>query len=356
MVTKDYDMLYPKHPGVLLVGNFLSASGYNRTVCEDLAEHLAELQWHILTTSKYPGPIARGVDMTFTAWRKRQHYSVAQIDVYSGLAFLWAETVCWILRRLDKPFILTLHGGNLPQFAHRWPARVKCLFQSAAVVTTPSRYLHERMIQYCPAIRLVPNPIDLSASTFQLRRIVQPKLVWLRAFHQVYNPTLAPKVLSLLLSELPDLQLTMIGPDKGDGSLQETQTVAQELGIIERINFPGGIPKAEVAQWLSQGDIFINTTNIDNTPVSVIEAMACGLCVISTNVGGIPYLLAHDQDALLVPPDDPRAMAAGIRRLLTEPDLAERLSLHARQKAEQFDWSVILPQWEALFKEVSNHA
>jgi glycosyltransferase involved in cell wall biosynthesis len=80
--------------------------------------------------------------------------------------------------------------------------------------------------------------------------------------------------------------------------------------------------------------------------------MACGLCVVSTNVGGIPYLLEHEQDTLLVPSDDPAAMATAVRRLLTEPDLAERLSRNARQKAEQFDWSIVLPQWEALLISV----
>jgi glycosyltransferase involved in cell wall biosynthesis len=103
---------------------------------------------------------------------------------------------------------------------------------------------------------------------------------------------------------------------------------------------------------MSRGDIFLNTTNIDNTPVSVLEAMACGLCVVSTNVGGIPYLLEHEHDALLVPPNDPQAMATAVHRLLNEPDLAERLSRNARQKAAQCDWSIILPQWEALLTSV----
>ena len=79
---------------------------------------------------------------------------------------------------------------------------------------------------------------------------------------------------------------------------------------------------------------------------------AVRLCVVSTNVGGIPYLLEHEHDALLVPPNDPAAMATAVRRLLTEPGLAERLSRNARQKAEQFDWSTILPQWEALLMSV----
>jgi glycosyltransferase involved in cell wall biosynthesis len=101
---------------------------------------------------------------------------------------------------------------------------------------------------------------------------------------------------------------------------------------------------------MNRGDIFLNTTNVDNTPISVIEAMACGLCVVSTNVGGLPYLLENEEDALLVAPGDPEAMATAVRRLLTDAELAERLSRNARRKAEQFDWSVILPRWQALLR------
>jgi glycosyltransferase involved in cell wall biosynthesis len=103
-----------------------------------------------------------------------------------------------------------------------------------------------------------------------------------------------------------------------------------------------------VADWLNRSDIFLNTADIDNTPLSVLEAMASGMCIVSTNVGGIPYLLEHETDALLVPPGDEAAMAAAVRRILTEPGLAERLSRNAYQKAKQFDWSIILPQWDKL--------
>ena len=114
----------------------------------------------------------------------------------------------------------------------------------------------------------------------------------------------------------------------------------------------GSIPKQKVPEWMNKTNIFLNTTNFDNTPISVIEAMASGLCIVSTNVGGIPYLLTHEQDALLVPPDNPQAMASAVRRILTEPRLAEHLSRNARVKAEQFDWSAILPQWEAILTHV----
>lgn len=333
---------------VLLVGNFLSARLGTRGVCEDLAAQLARLGWPVCTTSDKAGRLSRLVDMLGTVWRKRHDYAVAQVDVYSGPAFRWAEAVCRMLRLIDKPYVLTLHGGNLPDFARRRPGRARRLLNSAVAVTTPSRYLFEQMAAYRADLCLHPNPLNLGAYRFRLRRRVQPRLIWLRAFHDIYNPRLAPRALSVLGQAFPSARLTMIGPDKGDGSLQATERTAAALGVGERIRFAGRVPKSAVGRWLDQGDIFLNTTNFDNTPISVLEAMACGLCVVSTNVGGLSYILEDGRDALLVPPDDPAAMARAVARVLTEPDLAARLSFNARQKVEQFDWAVMLPKWERL--------
>jgi glycosyltransferase involved in cell wall biosynthesis len=344
-----------RKPGVLLIGNFLSALTETHSVCEDLAVRLKEHGLHVITTSDKLARIPRLLDMLITIFKYRNQYGVAQIDTYSGPAFIWAEMTGWLLQKLNKPFVLTLHGGSLPQFGSRWPGRLRRLLRSASVITTPSRYLLEAMQPYRPDICLLPNPLDLGTYRFQLRKNPRPHLIWLRAFHHVYNPTLAPRVLAQLLPDFPNACLTMIGPDKEDGSLQTTRKIAQHLGVQDRIAFSGGVPKTEVPLWLNKGDIFINTTNVDNTPVSVIEAMACGLCVVSTNVGGIPYLLEDEIDALLVPPDDPESMAAAVCRVLIEPNLATRLSQDARHKAEGFDWSTILPQWETLFEQVIAH-
>lgn len=337
-----------RQPSVLLVGNFLSAATGIRGVCEDLADQLGARGWHLIITSRKRGRVARILDMLRTVWSERSRYSIAQVDVYSGPAFLWAEAVCLVLRMVRKPYILTLHGGNLPFFAGRWPGRVKCLLNAAVAVTSPSRYLLQNLSTYRDDVIMIPNPLDIRAYEFRLRRQVRPKLVWLRAFHAIYNPSLAPKTLALLVKDYDDSSLTMVGPDRADGSLHDTQEVAERLGVADRITIHGKVAKSDVPAWINKGDIFLNTTNVDNAPVSVLEAMACGLCVVSTNVGGIPYLLEHEKDALLVPSDDPEAMACAVRRIVTETGLAERLSFNARRKAEQFDWSKIMPLWETL--------
>jgi glycosyltransferase involved in cell wall biosynthesis len=337
---------------VLLIGNFLSGSMVTRHVCEDMAQHLTANGWMTLCASTKLGKFPRAVDMVKTTWQRRREYRVAHVECYSGHAFVWAEAVGYSLRWLGKPFILTLHSGNFPLFARRWPRRVQRLLRTANVVTTPSRYLREKMRPYRADLRLIPNALDVKPYPFRLRSKPQPRLVWLRAFLDYYNPFLGPKVMAQLIQEFPDARLTMVGPDKGDGSLARTRQLSAELGVAEHISFPGGIPKADVPRCFDQHDIFINTTNRDNTPVSVMEAMACGLSVVSTNVDGVPYLVDHEVDGLLVPPDDAAAMSAAVRRLLTEPGLAERLTRKAREKVARFDWSLVLPQWEELYRQI----
>ena len=335
------------------MGNFLSQSLGTRFVCEDLAAALQAAGWSVVTTSQKLNRASRMLDMLSTIWKERKAYEVANVDVYSGPSFLWAEVACRALTLLGKAYILTLHGGNLPVFARRWPGRVRRLLKGAVKVVAPSPYLLHELKGYRRDLLMIPNTIDLHAYHFRDRVHPEPSLIWLRAFETTYNPLLAPRVLASLVQEFPRVHLTMIGPDKGDGSLQTLQHLIGELKLAGSTTILGKVPKSEVNYWLDRGDIFINTTNFDNTPVSVLEALASGLCVVSTDVGGLPYLLEHGEDALLVPPDDPAAMAAQVRRLLVEPALAGKISRRARKKAELFDRRAVFPRWEALFDEVS---
>jgi glycosyltransferase involved in cell wall biosynthesis len=336
---------------VLLVGNYLPSSAGSRSISEDLGLHLSEAGWPVRLTSRRVNRVRRLADMLATTWSERNRYDAAIVDVYSGPAFLWGEAVCRLLRAMDKPYVLTLHGGNLPVYAGSQTARVRRHLAAATAVTVPSPYLLERMKPYRYGLRLLPNPLELSAYRFRQREHVGPRLLWLRAFHKIYNPALAPKVVAQL-RDFPGIELLMAGPDKGDGSLEQARQTARDLGVADRVQFHGSVPKSEVPQWLEQGDIFLNTTGVDNTPVTVLEAMACGLCVVSTNVGGIPYLLRHEHDALLVPAGDAAAMASAVRRLLTGR-MAGRLSANGRSKVEDFDWGRVLPEWQDLLRSIT---
>lgn len=340
-------------PGLLMISSgFVASRRSYRGMCQELADRLDESGYRVITSSR-TGRAIRPFDMLYTVWRYRHRYEVVLVDVFSGWAFLWAEAVCRLLDRLEKSCILVLRGGNLPAFAAKHPTRVRSLFQLTDRITTPSSYLQDQLKPYSQHIEMIPNALDLKDYPFTLRDSPGPRLVWLRALHRVYNPALAVRVTAMLRNEFPAINLTLIGPDKRDGSRVELLRLIAELGITDRVELPGGVPKSEVPVWLNRGDIFLNTTTIDNTPVSVLEAQACGLCVASTDVGGIPYLLEDEHDALLVPPSDPEAMRTAARRILTEPGLAVKLSQNGRRKVEKLDWPVVLPQWETLIDEVA---
>jgi glycosyltransferase involved in cell wall biosynthesis len=339
-------------PAILLVGNFLSSNVGNFCVCEDLAKMLQEQGFVVVTASKHKARLLRLLDIVWTTWSRRRQYKVASVDVYSGLAFGLAEAACLVLKLANKPYVLALRGGNLPNFAQRSPRRVARLFRGATVVTTPSTYLQEELKGVRADIQLLPNPLHLERYRYRDRTPLRPNLIWVRSFHSVYNPTMAPRVIANLVTDYPEITLTMVGPDKGDGSLEQTKQVAQECGVADRIFFTGGVPKEAVPEFVDKADILINTTNVDNTPTTVLEAMACGLCVISTNVGGIPHLLSHEKNSLLVEPGNVEAMSESVRRVLRDPELAKQLSKNARQYASQFAWPTVLGQWVTLYDTV----
>ena len=336
----------------LFIGAFLPLSQGTRGISEDLSIRMASTGWQVLITSRRSGRVSRLVDMLRTCWQRRRQYKVAIVDLYSGPAFWGAKAVCWVLGTIGKPYVLVLHGGSLPKFAERWKTSVRALLTSAVAVTAPSHYLFDQMQSYRKDLQLLPNAINISAYRFKHRPGASARLIWLRAFHQIYNPEMAIQVVALLKQEFPEIHLTMIGPDKGDGSLRSTLHTAERLGVTPHLTLLGAVSKDKVPEKLNGCDIFINTSRTDNTPVSVLEAMACGLCIVSTNVGGIPYLLQADREALLVESDKPATMAEAVRRLLTDSDLSKQLSSCARRKAEQFDWSIVLPRWEQVLSSV----
>lgn len=333
---------------VLFVGAYPGPASLERYVSGELALKLSSLGWNVQLTSRRAGRLARVLGMLLDTWRWRWKYAIACVDVFSGPAFLWAEAACALLRKLGKPYVLTLHGGNLPEFSRQHPGWVRRLLSLAAAVTCPSAYLLAEMRQLRPDLILLPNGVDLTRYIYREPHSPLNHLVWLRAFHEIYNPMLAVEVVGRIHHKHPGIHLTMIGPDKGDGSYQKTKAAACRLGVESAMSFPGAISKRDVPRQLAQADILLNTTNFDNTPVSVIEAMACGLPVVSTNVGGIPHLLRDGDTALLVRPANVAAMTQAVARLVEEPDLALRLGRNGRKLIEAFDWRILLPQWEQL--------
>ena len=145
----------------------------------------------------------------------------------------------------------------------------------------------------------IPNFIDIEKYTFRSIKEVQPNLLWVRSLHKIYNPKMAIKVLSVITKKYPHAKLCMVGPDK-DGSMIKCKNLSKKLKIENNVKFTGILDQDEWIKLSEEYDVFINTTNADNMPVSIIECLALGLPIVSTNVGGLAYLLENNKNALLV--------------------------------------------------------
>jgi glycosyltransferase involved in cell wall biosynthesis len=224
------------------------------------------------------------------------------------------------------------------------------VFANAYKLVAPSGFMINIFKKYgYDNIVLISNNLQILDYPFKLRNKIEPKILWVRSFASLYNPELAINAIAILKNEFPEAELCFVGPEK-DGTMVKCKQKVVDLNLEKNISFVG---KLEKSDWLSLSkdfDIFLNTTNVDNTPVSVMEAMALGMVVVSTNAGGVPYLIEDAENGYLYDVGDLEGLINTMRSVL-QLDNGE-LSLNARKKAESWDWEIVKEQWKELFDEL----
>ena len=332
---------------ILYIGNVLSQHGYTKGVIETLGPQLESIGFTVFYGGTKKNPVFRLFQMLGKIITLRNKIQFVLIDTYSTSAFWYAWLSGLICGCFRIKYIPILHGGDMPVRLHKSQLATKNLFNHSFANVAVSGYLKDAFDQFGFFSIIIPNNIEISRYPFKNRELIAPKLLWVRSFHSQYNPNLAADVLSLLLETYPNSELCMVGPDK-DGSMEEFKEYAKYLGVLESVKITGVLPKEDWLKLSTQYDFFINTTNVDNTPVSVIEAMALGMCVVSTNVGGIPYILKNNQNAKLVDKNNALGMSNAIVHLLQNPKEAKTLSTNARHTAMNFDWDIVKLKWIEL--------
>lgn len=340
-------------PRICVVGQLIGMkAGHITTQGQIVAELLAGDGYEVTRVSSKLNRVLRLCDVILTVFRRRHAVDVLMIEVYSGLSFVLADAASWLGKVLKIPVIFVLHGGSLPEYADTHPKWVNRVLDRGKLLVAPSEYLAMEMTDRGFDVRVVPNVVSISKDQFRLRRKLAPKLLWMRSFHPLYNPRMAVEVLAEVKAKRPDATLVMAGVDKGMEG--EVRNHATDMGLRDSVRFPGFLDAEAKAREFSESDIYLNTNTIDNMPVSVVEACAFGLPVVATNVGGLPHLITHEVNGMLVPNGDTDAAADAIEKLLSDSELAERLSRNGRQLAERSDWRTVRGMWERLFEEVTS--
>ena len=337
-----------KRKKILYLGNKLSKHGKTPTGIDFLTPKLRELGFNVIAVSDKKNKIFRLLHMWKSIIQHKRNVDMILIDTYSTLNFYYAFTSAILAKSLKIPYICILRGGDLPSRIRNHKKKSEKLFLNSKTNIALSYYLLEAFKQQgFQNVQYIPNPIPLKNYTFQKREVLVPRLLWVRSFAEIYNPSLAIEILAQLKKYFPQAELCMVGPEK-DGSLESCRRLAQSKHL--QVKFTGKLSKEKWIALSSSYNIFINTTNFDNTPVSVIEAMALGLPVVSTNVGGLPYLIADQHDGVLVQKDNESLFVAAIEKIIDTPGFTKKITVNARKKVESFDWEVVKEKWDDVLK------
>jgi glycosyltransferase involved in cell wall biosynthesis len=272
------------------------------------------------------------------------------IHIYSASYFsflLGPAPALLAARLLGKRAILNYHSGEAEDHLAHWGILVHPWLRLAHEIVVPSQFLREVFGSFGYAARVVANIADTSAFDFRERDVegAAPRLLSTRNLESHYGVETLVRAFVRIQKRYPGASLVIAG----DGSeAQRLQDLAEALEL-NNVRFRGAYRPPEAPRLYADADLFLNASAIDNQPVSVLEAFASGLPVVSTATGDIGAMLAYGDFGVIVPPKDPQAIADAVALLIEEPARRREMARQAYDSLERFCWERVREDWAAAY-------
>lgn len=274
---------------------------------------------------------------------------VVHIFSASYWSFLLAPAPAVLVAHLfRKKVLLNYRSGEADDHFRRWRWFVSWVFRYTDRIVVGSRYLCQSFAEFDKQAEVVPNVVDTDQFRFRLRAPLAPRLLCTRGFEPHYHIQDVLKAFVYLKARCPAAILSLVGTGPQEAELR---ALALRLGLRD-VTFVGAVPHDQIPAWYDCHDIFVNASSIDNMPVSILEAFAAGLPVVSTNAGGIPFIVEDQKTGLLSSVGNAAQLSANIIRLLDDPDLASSLAARARLECAKYSWSTVEQQWLRVYREL----
>lgn len=335
---------------VIIVGLFSDPGKSPVTQGYELARVLKANGYNILTVSRYYNKLLRLIDIVWQLIIKKGQYDTAIVQFYSGNSFIWQYAAAHIVKLLGKKLIFTIHGGGVPVRIKRFPKRYLTLLKKADKITCPSPYIADVLHRYMVPCSVIENIIPLSQYRFVPKESYRPAILWMRAFSDIYNPEMAIRAIAIVKQVYPGTKMYMAGPDLG--SLPSALMLINELMLDNNIELVGFADKEKKQQLAETCDIYVSTNRIDNSPVTFTEMWALGLPVISTNVGGVPYMIQNGVNGMLVNSNDHEALAEKIILIIKDAAQSKQMVQQAFSDVGKYDEKVVLKKWQFLLADL----
>jgi glycosyltransferase involved in cell wall biosynthesis len=303
-----------------------------------------------LQSIKYVRTVVTSLLYCATLLARAPRHDVLHIFSASYFSFVLAPTPAILAARLyRKKAILNYHSGEAEDHLRRWRRTAIPTIRLADAVAVPSGYLVDIFARFGLPACAIFNNIETSGFAFRERAPVRPIFLSNRNLEPHYNVGCVLRAFAVVQRQRPEARLTVAG----EGSQRaELESLARELDL-KNIEFLGRVEPQNMGELYDAADIFLNGSDIDNMPLSILEAFSAGLPVVTTDAGGIPYIVEHEKTGLLVRRGDHGAMAASAVRLLDDSALATTLARNAREDCRKYNWAAVRTGWLSLYHDVA---
>ena len=269
--------------------------------------------------------------------KKARDFDVLHIHCCSEWGFLPAVMGIKVGKQLGKRVVLTYHGGGGESFCDRHPHLVHQYLTRTDANIVLSGFLARVFEKHHLPYTIIPNIIELDESHFRQRETVRPKFICVRSHEELYNIPCILRAFKKVQTHNPEASLTLVGA----GSQHESLIQQVETMGLKNVVFTGRVSNEQIYDYLGQADVMLSAPKIDNMPVSLIEAMNAGLLVISSRVGGVPYMIEDGKNGLLFESDNDADLAEKMIWVVEHPEDSHDIVVQAFQSVKKYSWDCI---------------
>ena len=341
-------------PKILIIGTIFFANKGTTFQGELIYRKFKAAGYDVHVKSKIRKRIPRLLDIVFFLLSKRKKYDVVILKTYGGLSFILEDIVSFILKYVvRKPFVFFIQGGAMIDFFNRnqaWCTKVlnrgtEILSPSPEIVQFLKRKEFNKVFQH-------PNGIELQKFPYSREYVIPETILWVRGFHEIYNPQLAIMMMGEVIKEFPNAKLTMIGPDKGLRA--EIEELIFNQNLDSNIDIIGPVANTELYKYYQSHQVYINTTRYESFGLSMFEAASCGIPMVSTGVGAIPFLW-QNQTNILLADDKPENFALAVITFFRDLGLAQKVSEKGLENAKKYSWEEVEKMWIDKFYYITSN-
>lgn len=324
---------------VLLICNYKKGVGGISGQVEILQGYLRK-EGHTADIFSTKDSLLRRLVMSFRLCCKAKHYDVLHIHCCSGWGFMPAVVGVTLGRCLGKRIVLTYHGGGGERFFDSHSKLVRHYLTRTDTNIVLSGFLAKVFDRNELPYTVIPNIIELDDTLFRQRDNLKPDFICIRAHEPLYNIPCILKAFQLVQAKLPEACLTLVG----DGSVHKQLMQQADDMKLRNVHFTGRVDNKEIYSHLDRADILLSAPTVDNMPVSVLEAMNAGLLVISSRVGGVPYMINDSETGLLFESDNHNQLAEKMLWSVDNQPMAKNIIHNAHTAVSHYRWDSVKKQ------------